>query len=74
VDDNGEDRRSVRGRGEDYRYARIAVALTMAVAMGFLLLADAMRTDYEVQPTTLVTIGMLILGLLGLEARDILKR
>lgn len=62
------------GRSADYRYARIAVALTLALTMGVLLVVDAFSVDYEAQATTLVTVGVLILGLLGLETRDILRR
>lgn len=62
------------GRSADYRYARIVVAATLGLTMAFLLVVDAFSVEYEAQTTTIVTVGALILGLLGLEVKDILKR
>jgi hypothetical protein len=69
-----DERRRPPGRREDYRYARIAVAFALGLTLMFLEVEDATSVDYEVQTTTLVTFGAIILGLLGLEVKDILRR
>lgn len=69
-----DDRRRPTGRREDYRNARIAVAGSLTLVLCALLLLDAGLDNYELQTTTLVTLGALIVGLLGLEVKDVLRR
>ena len=69
-----DDPRRPGSRREDYRSARIAVALTLALVIGALLILDAILDAYEIQPATLITIGTMILALLGLEVKDVLTK
>ena len=42
--------------------------------IGALLILDAILDAYEIQPATLITIGTMILALLGLEVKDVLTK
>lgn len=53
--------------------ARIAVALTLAVAIAVLVISDALMPGEQVSLPTLGVLGVMVLTLLGLEARDIMR-
>lgn len=67
------ERRGRTSRAEDYRVARIAVAITLSVAICVLVIADAFSADHPVSLPALGVLGVMVLTLLGLEARDILR-
>lgn len=62
------------GRKDDYRAARSAAALALVALMMVLLIGDLVSSTYEVNLPTLVTLATTVLGLLGLEVRDVLRR
>ena len=62
-----------RSRQGDYRLARIVVAGGLVFVLGILLLLDALRPEYTLQPTTLGVIATMILVLLGIEATSLIR-
>ena len=60
-------------RTADYRVARIAIALTLSVVMAVLAIGDLLMPGDEVGLGTLALLGVMVLTLLGLEARDIIR-
>lgn len=67
-----DDRRD-GSRSTDYRVARIAVAGTLAGVMAVLLLGDLVMDGERVSLGTLAILGVMVLTLLGLEARDLMR-
>lgn len=65
---------SGRRRDGDYHLSRIAIAILLTALVIFLEVRDAMDQSYAVDLQTLIALLFAILGLLGLEARDILRR
>jgi hypothetical protein len=65
-----DDREREREPGPDrlVTSARVGAAVAMVTIIVAVSLLDVFLVDYEVQP---VTLGILMAGLLGLEARDI---
>lgn len=63
-----------RARSGDYRAARIAAALSLTGALVVLLVVDALSAEYEASPLMATILGVVILTLLGLEARDLLRK
>lgn len=59
------------GRRGDYRGARIGATAALVIVTVFLLVADALNTEYEMNPVVLILLLTTILTLLGLEARDV---
>lgn len=55
------------GRGADYRVGRLAAAGALTVTVVFLLVNDALRTDYQVDGVILTTLLGTIVTLLGIE-------
>ncbi len=70
-DDEGREKRTVRG--EDYRLARIGAAAALTVVLCTLLLLDVLVPSYDVQPVTLIVVLGAVIALLGLEAADFLR-
>lgn len=77
-----EDRRDARpeasndrrdARSVDYRVARIAVAAALSLAILVMVVVDPFLPDYEPSPIVISILGVMVLTLLGLEARDLLK-
>lgn len=58
----------------DYRQARIGAAVGLTTALIGLLFIDAISPAYEINSVVLAVMATMILGLLGLEAKDIIKR
>lgn len=61
-------------RQSDYRGARIAAAAALTIAVLFMVLVDAVRDDYEINPLVFLPLLATVLTLLGLEARDFLAK
>lgn len=60
-------------RSADYRVARISVAITLSVVMAVLLIGDLLMPGDQVSLAALALLGVMVLTLLGLEARDLLR-
>ena len=60
-------------RSSDYRAARIGAAVALTGVVVFVIVFDAVSTDYEVNPVVFVTLVATILTLLGLEAGSIIR-
>ena len=53
--------------------ARIAVAVALTLAIVVMVVADVFSDRYEASPIVVSLLGVMVLTLLGLEARDLLK-
>lgn len=67
------ERRVGRSRSADYRLARIFVAITLGLVIAVLSIGDLLMPGDQVSPSTLVILGIMVLTLLGLEARDLMR-
>ena len=68
----GDDRRA-GSRTADYRIARISVAVTLSVVLSVLAIGDMLMPGEQVSLGMFALLGVMVLTLLGLEARDLLK-
>ena len=67
-----DERRSARS--VDYRAARIGSALSLVFAIVLMLVMDALSPQYQVDPAVLTILGVIVLSLLAVDARDLAKR
>lgn len=67
-------RQAARERASDFHVARVASAMVLTGLIVVLAVRDAFSIDYALDLQTLVTMLVTVLGLLGLEARDILRK
>jgi uncharacterized membrane protein len=52
--------------------ARIAVAVSLALAIILMIVADIAQPDYDPSPAVITILGAIVLTLLGLEAHDLI--
>lgn len=60
-------------RRDDFRAARIGAIAGLVALIIVLGIQDTLSVDYELQPTTLVTLVIAIFGLAGLEVTDFFR-
>jgi hypothetical protein len=60
-------------RTEDYRIARISVAVTLSVVLGVLAIGDMLMPGEQVSLGVFALLGVMVLTLLGLEANDLIR-
>jgi len=70
-----QDRRDAGGSGRaaDYRVARISAALTLTVVIAVLAVGRLVMGRPDSDVPEMVVLGVMVLTLLGLEARDLLR-
>jgi hypothetical protein len=68
----GSERRE-GSRTEDYRIARISVAVTLSVVLGVLAIGDMLMPGDQVSLGVFALLGVMVLTLLGLEANDLIR-
>lgn len=61
------------GRSADYRVARISAALTLTVVIAVLAVGRLVMARADSDVPEMVVLGVMVLTLLGLEARDLLR-
>lgn len=60
-------------RREDYRVARVSIALTLTLVIAVLSIGDLAMPGEQVSLATLGLLGVMVLTLVGLEARDLMR-
>jgi hypothetical protein len=68
----GDERRD-GSRSEDYRVARITIAITLSLVIAVLTVGDLVVPGEQVSFPTLALLGVMVLTLVGLEARDLMR-
>ena len=68
----GDDRRD-GSRSADYRVARITIAVTLSGVIAVLAIGDLVVPGDQVSFPTLALLAVMVLTLVGLEARDLMR-
>ena len=68
-----DDERREGSRSEDYRVARISIAITLSIVIAVLTVGDLLTPGDQVPFATLALLGVMVLTLVGLEARDLMR-
>jgi hypothetical protein len=68
----GDERRD-GSRSEDYRVARITIAITLSLVIAVLTVGDLVVPGEQVSFPTLALLGVMVLTLVGIEARDLMR-
>lgn len=67
------DERRDGSRDADYRVARISIAITLSIVIAVLTVGDLAQPGEQVPLSTLALLGVMVLTLCGLEARDLMR-
>lgn len=62
------------GRDGDFHLSRVVIAFVLTGIVAFQAARDAIDPTYSLDLQTLIALLVAILGLVGLEARDIMRR